>query len=380
MVPQVPRPRLPALDLFRGATVAGMIIVNTPGSADHLWWPLDHAAWNGFTPTDLVFPAFLFAVGFALALSFPRPVDAQGWRRIARRVASLIAIGWAWQMLARPALADFRLFGVLQRIGLCYGIVATVAPRTARRDPAGRRHLRWRVLAFASLAVLMGYAALMLLVPVPGFGAGVLTPEGNLAGFVDRAVVGTAHLWQLGTDAAGNRVYDPEGLLSTIPALANVLIGMLAAIVWQRLPVRAAAWIALGGVALVVTGLAIDPWFPVNKRLWTSSCALLCSGLSALLIAACMALGTGIAESRPLAPFFILGRNAILGYVVSLLIGLAGMRLVVGGESLQAQAFAGVASLVSVPDLASFLYALGVLLVVIALLAPLDRRGIHLRL
>ena len=98
-----PPPRLTGLDLFRGLAVAGMIIVNTPGSGHYVWWPLDHAAWNGFTPTDLVFPAFLFAVGVALALSFPRRIDAVLWRRVARRTASLIALGWAWQMLAAIA-------------------------------------------------------------------------------------------------------------------------------------------------------------------------------------------------------------------------------------------------------------------------------------
>ena len=101
-----PRPRLGALDSFRGLTVAGMIIVNTPGSAAHVWWPLDHAEWHGFTPTDLVFPAFLCAMGMALGLSFPRAADAQLWRRVAWRVLALIAIGWAWRMLVQPGLTS----------------------------------------------------------------------------------------------------------------------------------------------------------------------------------------------------------------------------------------------------------------------------------
>lgn len=376
----IARPRLPALDVFRGATVAAMILVNTPGSGDYVWWPLDHAAWNGFTPTDLVFPAFLFAIGVALALSFPRRVDAALWRRIARRVVLLIALGWAWQMLARPGLATFRVYGVLPRIGLCYGAVAVFAALTARRGANGARHLDARVILLAAVAVLAGYAALMLLVPVPGFGAGHLTPEGNLAGYVDRALVGTAHMWRLGTDADGHIVYDPEGLLSTLPALANVLFGLLAAMLWQRTPTRAVRWIALGGFGLAAAGLLLDPFFPINKRLWTSRFALLSSGVTALLLALCMAGGNRAAELEVFAPFRILGRNAILGYIVSLLIGLAGMRIVVGGATLQAHAFAAVLAIVPDPYVASFLFAVGVLSVVVAGLAPLDRRGIHLRL
>lgn len=233
---RIAAPRLEGLDLFRGAAVAGMIVVNTPGSSDHVWWLLDHAAWNGFTPTDLVFPAFLFAVGVALALSFPRRIDAALWRRIARRVAALIALGWAWQMLARPGIATFRVFGVLPRIGLAYGLVAAFAILTARRDAQGRARLRAAAIAGAAVALLAVYAALMLRVPVPGHGAGQLTPDGNLAGYVDRLIVGPAHLWRFGTDAAGKVVYDPEGLLSTVPALANVLFGMLAALAWRHAP------------------------------------------------------------------------------------------------------------------------------------------------
>jgi predicted acyltransferase len=375
-----PPTRLTGLDLFRGLAVAGMIIVNTPGSGLYVWWPLDHAPWDGFTPTDLVFPAFLFAVGVALGLAFPRIVDAAMWRRVARRTASLIALGWAWQMLARPGIATFRLMGVLPRIGLCYGVVAAFVMLTARRDADGRARLdRWLIGA-AALAVLAGYAALMLLVPVPGYGAGVLTPDGNLAGHVDRAILTPAHMWRLGTGVAGNVVYDPEGLLSTLPSLANVLFGMLAAIVWRRAPNRALLWIALGGIALTLAGLLIAPAFPINKRLWSSSYALFSSGLSALLLAAAMLASGRAALKRLFAPLYVLGMNAILGYMVSLLLGLAGMRLYLGNATLGAHAFTAMQIIAPDPYFASFLCSLAVLALVIGLLVPLHRRGIHLRL
>lgn len=375
-----PPTRLTGLDLFRGTAVAGMIIVNTPGSGQYVWWPLDHAAWNGFTPTDLVFPAFLFAVGVALALSFPRRVDGAMWRRVARRTASLIALGWAWQMLARPGLANFRLMGVLPRIALCYGLVAALVMLTARRDADGRARLDPRTIGGTAVAILVGYAALMLFVPVPGHGTGQLTPDGNLAGYVDRMLLTPAHMWRFGTGASGTVVYDPEGLLSTLPALANVLFGMLAAIAWQRAPGRAVAWIALGGIVLIVAGLLLDPVFPINKRLWSSSYALFSSGLSALLLALAMLASGHAALNRWFAPLYLLGMNAILGYMVSLLLGLAGMRLHIGTATLGAHAFAAMQTVAPDPYLASFLCSLAVLMLVIGLLVPLHRRGIHLRL
>jgi predicted acyltransferase len=363
-----PRPRLAALDSFRGLIVAGMIIVNTPGSGEHVWWPLDHAEWHGFTPTDMVFPAFLCAMGVALGLSFPRAITMQLWRRVGWRVFALIAIGWAWQMLARPGIETFRVFGVLPRLGLCFGLAATFAILTALRASDGKARLNPTAILIAIIVLLLFYWAAMAL-------GGDFTPEGNLAGQVDRAIVGANHMWRLGRDAAGNVVYDPEGLCSTLPATANVLFGLLAALAWQRAPDRAALWIALAGLALVLLGLALAPFFPINKKIWTSSYVLLSTGLSALLFAACIVATRSAAVRRALRPFDMLGMNAILAYVVSLLIGLAGMRL-----GFQAAGFAALDGLLHAACLASFLYALAVLLVVLALMIPLHRRGIHLRL
>jgi len=373
------RPRLAGLDIFRGLAVAGMILVNTPGSWSHLWWPLDHAEWHGWTPTDLVFPAFLFAVGVALALSFPRKVDGGTWRKIARRTLLLIAIGWGLQLIARPELASFRFPGVLQRIALCYALAASFAILTASTLGDGRRSLRPAPILAMTVVALLLYWALLAFVPVPGYGAGQLSPEGNLTGFIDRAVFTTAHIWRGGTDAAGNIVYDPEGLLSTMSALANVLFGMLAAIVWQRDPSRATLRIALAGVLLIAIGLLLHPVLPINKKLWTSSFAIFTSGSSALLLALCMA-ATRSGVPRLLAPLHMLGMNAILGYVLSVLIGIAGFRLFIGDASVQDWGFARLSSLIPDPHAASFAYALIALALVLAALVPFHRRGIHLRL
>lgn len=367
--------RLAGLDLFRGLTVACMVIVNTPGSWDHVWWPLDHAEWHGFTPTDLVFPAFLCAMGVALGLSFPRAIDGGVWTRIVRRSLLLVALGWGFGLLAHGP-TDFRVFGVLPRLGLCYGLAATLAILTARRDAAGKAHLSAPALGIAAAALLLGYWALMTLVAAPGHAAGDLSPAGNLAGWIDRITVGTHHMYRYGTDEAGNIVYDPEGLLSTLPALVNVLLGVLAALLWKRDPARATLRILLAGVILAAIGYAWSFGFPLNKKLWTSSFALWTSGLSAIVFAGCIVASGSAAVRKALWPLDVLGMNAILGYMVSLLLSLAAAR-----SGFQRAAWGWLEG--AMPGsllLASFLFALGLLLVVIALLIPLHRRGIHLRL
>src|SRR5215831_19205992 len=208
-----PPARLESLDVFRGLTIAGMILVSTPGTWTAVYAPLDHAIWNGWTPTDLVFPFLLFAMGAALPFALSRRRgEPRGIRRhVLRRAALLFALGLLLNAIetAPPLnLETFRIPGVLQRIALVYAAVAALTERTS---------LRTQVLA--ALAGLFGYWALLTLVPVPGIGAGVLTPDGNLASYIDRAVLGH-HLL--------TPVYDPEGLLSTIPAIATALAGVFA--------------------------------------------------------------------------------------------------------------------------------------------------------
>jgi len=380
--------RLAALDVFRGLAVAGMIIVNDPGSWKYVWWPLDHAPWHGWTPTDIVFPAFLFAVGTALGLSFPRRLGSGDrrilWGKIGRRVLALIGLGLAFTLIRHHDLETLRLPGVLQRIGLCYGLAAALALLTARRGPDELWQLNLPVIAGTALLILAGYWAAMALIPVPGFGAGVLTPEGNLAGYVDRAVLTTRHMWSGGTDARGDIVYDPEGLLSTFPALVNILCGMFVAVAWRQRPARAAGWIAIGGVALLAAGLLLDPVFPLNKRLWTSSFALATSGVSAILFALCMAATRRARIDRWLAPFRVFGMNAILAYSLSVLLAIAAIQPIVpAGQAMvtpMGWVFARILAMVSDPWLASFLCSLVLLALVFAVIFPLHRRGIHFRL
>ncbi len=297
------RARLESLDVFRGLAVAGMIVVNSAGG--ELNYPqLEHAGWNGLTCADLVFPAFLFAMGVSLtiALTARRAAGAEKadlLRRALRRSAVVFGLGLALSGFPFVALGHLRVMNVLQRIALCSlfasGLFLAESPVAELAAAAG---------------ALVGYWLLMTRVPVPGHGAGDLSPAGNLASYLDRRLLG-GHLYR--------PLYDPEGLLSTLPALSSGIFGMLAGrALLSRAPAPAkAAALAAAGTAAVVAGAVWSLWFPVNKSLWTSSYATLTAGTSALGLAACY----WLIEARGLRawslPFKILGMNALAAYVAS---------------------------------------------------------------
>jgi predicted acyltransferase len=394
--------RLVALDAFRGLAVAGMIVVTSPGAWDRGYGQLRHADWNGATLADMVFPAFLFGVGVAIGLSFPRAMGAPAerrlyWWRVARRTMLLILLGLALELtyrwtvalgatgLGQPGVESLRIPGILQRIALCYALAASLAALTAQRDAEGKAHINAGAVAVAIAGLLLLYWALVTFVPVPGYGAGRLDQEGSLAAFIDRAVFTPAHMWQLGGPKwHGPVFYDPEGLLSTLPAATNVLLGMLAALALKRAPDRAIFHIAIAGALFLAAGLLLDPVFPINKKLWTSSFALLSGGFSALLLAALLATLRGDLAVRLSGPLLILGGNAILAFALSTLLG----RLYTfpfpgpGGASASPQAWLNARMLDIMPDpwLASLACALLMLALIIFLLWPLHRRAIHLRL
>ena len=394
--------RVPGLDVLRGLAVAGMIIVTSPGDWGKIYWPLRHADWNGWTPTDIVFPTFLFSVGVAIGLSFPKPLGdlvarAALWRRVARRVASLLALGlvlnWLYTAAVHVGLPaphpyawnEFRIPGVPQRIGLCYlftiGLIVATASNKAGRGAAIDVRMVW----IAAASILIVYWALLQLVPVPGFGAGHLDPEGSLPAWLDRRVFTPAYMWPLGSKSWGGPVtYDPEGLLSTLPATVNVLFGALAARELRIAPERALTRIAIAGALLAAAGLLLDPVLPINKRLWTSSFALLSSGVSALALVCCvLGLRSGRVD-RAALPFKILGGNAILAFTVSILLGYAaGLPILQwAGKSVTPQYWGDQVALSIIADdyLASLACALAVLALITAMIWPLHRRAIHFRL
>ena len=379
--------RLIALDVLRGLAVAGMILANSPGSWTDIYDQLDHAAWNGFTATDMVFPTFLFSVGVAVGLSFPRALSdadkAKSWSRLIRRSLSLIAVGLCLNFLAHLHLSTLRIPGILQRIGLCYAIATGLVLLTVRRRGDGLAAINRGMVAGAIGVLLVGYWALLTFVPVPGHGAGQLDPAGSLTAFIDRSVWTTAHIWKYGTDAAGAVVYDPEGLLSTLPATANVLIGILAGTAWKQAPGRRTALlIGAAGVTLIAAGLLADPVFPINKRLWTSSFALLSSGVGAVLLSL-LTLALEKAAARTIAtPLRVLGGNAMLAFVLSVLLDIFSTYDVFKGgtQTPQAWGMALARSFIAEPKLASLACAVAILLFITALIWPLHKRAIHWRL
>jgi len=301
-----------ALDVLRGLTIAGMILVNNPGSWSHIYPPLRHAAWHGCTPTDLVFPFFLFMVGVSIPLALERRVEAaDGSARAAvpkvlRRGAVLFGLGLVLAGFPEYDFSRIRIMGVLQRIALCY-VGAALLFLFARP----------KVRVIVALVCLFAYWPLLELTPVPGVGAPDIDTAGgrHIAGWLDRAALGN-HVWRRGD-------YDPEGLLSTIPALATTLIGVFAGATLRRphgLAVAARA-LASWGLLLAVAGWLWGRVFPINKPLWTSSYAVLTAGLAMFALAALLCVFDLCPLSRWRAriarPFQVYGVNAITVFVGS---------------------------------------------------------------
>jgi predicted acyltransferase len=355
--PATGRLRLESLDVFRGLTIAGMILVNNPGAASY--WPLDHAdelmtahpsGWypgkwwvdaNGWTPTDLIFPFFLFIVGASMVLSFAAR-RTRGDSRLAlikhaaRRTALILLIGYAIRILPYVDFSHMRYPGVLQRIAVVYLFASVITLWTSTRG---------RIIWIAAL--LAGYYAVTRFVPVPGCDPAMwMTQHCSLAGFVDRKLM-LGHLYR--------RDFDPEGLLSTLPAIATTLLGTLAGeFLRGASPQRAKnglagdpaaslqhklRGLAIAGVAGVAAGYAWHPWFPISKPLWTSSYALFTAGAACLLLALCWWLIEMRGWRAWARPFLWLGSNAILVYALSTFLGKLGSIIKVsdGGETITVQ-------------------------------------------
>lgn len=304
-----------SLDVFRGATVAAMILVNNPGSWSHLYAPLAHAQWHGWTLTDLVFPFFLFAVGNALALTTSagrEPTAVDFWRRWLQRTLLIFGIGLllnAWPRVLWGDLDALRVMGVLQRIALCWAVAALVV-----------RAGGIRAAMITSIVLLGGY---WLACQLWAHGADPYSLEGFFGTHLDRALLGEAHLYR------GEGVpFDPEGLGSTPPAIAQVLLGYLIAALWlPRRDTNGASlrWIGVG-LGLVALGLLGSQVMPINKKIWTSTYVLLTSGLSLITLIVAWNILRRFKSATDGSPGFLrngftaFGRNALLIFALSGLI------------------------------------------------------------
>ena len=308
--------RLVSVDVFRGMTIVAMILVNNPGNWGTTYGPLKHAEWHGWTPTDLVFPFFLFIVGVAIVLALKPRVDAGTPKsplvvKVVKR--SVILFGLGLFLSGYPfglfgprgfgeLLETWRIPGVLQRIAICYLVVSLLV-----------LFCRVRTLKVLTIVFLVGYWVLMTLVPVPGLGTpNIDDPGGHLSAWIDRAVFGD-HVWVY------SKVYDPEGLLSTLPALATTLFGVFAGLLLSSgvAPVERVARLFVFGGLLVCGGFVWGWSFPINKPIWTSSYAVFTAGLAMCGLALCSWF-FDIRDNPRTAKFFtIYGVNAIALYVGS---------------------------------------------------------------
>ncbi|CAN5413341.1 lpg1661 family Dot/Icm T4SS effector [soil metagenome] len=321
----VPQPRVLSIDILRGLTIALMIVVNDAGDGAHIWWPLEHAPWNGYTPTDLVFPTFLFLVGCSIVFSMAGRL-ARGASKahlashVVRRSVLIILLGWFLTLAPYFPFTALRFYGVLPRIGLCYLIAGLIFIGIQRA----------RTLVVLTAVLLVGYWILMRFVPVPGFGTPtheipLLDPDQNLVAWLDRHIVAfTQHY--LHTGRLYQTVRDPEGLLSTLPSVATTLLGILAGLYMRSSqPVRTKTLGLLGsGAASLAAGYLWSVWFPINKKLWTSSYVLVSAGWALLLLGALYWLLDVRQEqlksklvSALIWPFRVFGSNAIAAYTVS---------------------------------------------------------------
>lgn len=339
--------RIISLDALRGFTIAAMILVNFPGNGKHVFPPLEHAHWNGWTPTDLIFPFFLFIVGVSIVLSLTkRKQQAISMtplhRKIIWRAVKIFVVGLllnALGLIPEFHLSELRVTGVLQRIAIVYLICSFLFLHVS---------IRWQVIIGAVILVI--YLIVMMFVPVPGVGIPMLEPGVNLAAWVDNHLLPGA-MWQ-GT-------WDPEGILSTFPAIATGLTGVFAGILLKSGQTQERKIILLfsAGFCALILGRIWGWFFPINKNLWTSSFVLFTSGLAAMTLAVTMFILDLLGYVRFTKPWIIFGSNAITVYVLAGILSPFFYDLKVKGDSLNMHFFRLFTEVGLPPQLVSALYA-----------------------
>ena len=383
MSEEIGQNRLLSLDVFRGMTIAGMVLVNNPGSWSHIYSPLAHAEWHGVTPTDFVFPFFLFIVGIAITLALGKRVEngvvnLDIYTKIFRR--ALIIFGWGLFLATFPFynftkgewldVSNVRIMGVLQRIAVCYLVASLIFIRT-----------NWKQQAFIATALLLIYWTLMTLINVPGCDATTFNDKTcNLAAYFDRLILTENHIWK------SAKVFDPEGLLSTIPAIATTLTGVLCGH-WLRREKsddEKVSAMFFSGLVLMAVGWAWSFWFPINKSLWTSSYVVYTAGLALSFLGFCYWLIDIKGYKKWAKPFVIFGVNALALYVFSGLVSkLLGLIKVTGAEgkstSLQGWIFDVMFLPLASPINASLMFAISYILMWLFLMWLLYRKRIYIK-
>lgn len=389
--------RLISLDALRGYTIALMVIVNDPGSWSHVYPPLLHAQWHGVTLTDLVFPFFLFIVGVSIALAYTKRVDAGPGKKdlhtkIVSRAVKIMLLGWFLSLWPTFDFAAMRYAGVLPRIAVVFFVCALIF-----------LHTSWKQQMWIASLVLVGYWLLMALVPVPiddvirqalatgqvsysegllhigpitqlshGFIAANYEPGVNITAWLDRLLV-PGHFWQ--------KTWDPEGLMSTFPAIVTGMSGMLIGKLMLSIEdtQRRLTWMFFIGFSLYLLGGAWGWFMPLNKNLWTSSYTLWTAGLCTMGLAACMLVVDVLGYTRGTKLGRVYGANAITSYVLAEMLTVVFYAPILGGASLNGLWMGGATSAGIPPKLASLLYAIMYMLVIYVPAYVLYRKKIFLK-
>ncbi len=386
--------RFQSLDVFRGATVCLMILVNNPGSWSHIFKPLAHAKWHGLRPTDLVFPFFLFAVGNAMSFVIPRlreAGDAAFWRKIIKRTLIIFAIGlflnwypfirWNndslqfinWVNSSNPE-KGVRILGVLQRIALCYFFASLII-----------YYLKPKTAYFVSLVLLLLYWAICLI----GNPADPFSLEGWYGNVIDRAVLGVPHMYK------GEGVpFDPEGILSTLPAIVQVVFGYFVGMYIKSNSVepnpeqptgavyKMLTGLFVSGVALLITGFAWDTVFPINKKIWTSSYVIYTTGLATITIATMIYLMEVKKVKGFISNFFeVFGKNPLFIFALSAFLPKT-LGLIRMGEGLTPWNWLYKKVFIhtpGAPEIGSLLYAISVIVFMWAIAWWMDKKKIYIK-
>lgn len=313
--------RLISLDAFRGFTIAAMIMVNNPASWSYIYPPLKHAHWNGLSPTDLIFPFFVFIVGVSVALAYTKRLNAgvaKGYmlRKIVIRSVKIFAVGILLWLFPKFDFTSIRIAGVLPRIALVFLACGFLFLNS-----------KWKTQAIVAGVLLLGYWLIMCFIPTPGYGKVILEPGANIAAWIDNKFL-PGYLWQ--------ETWDPEGLLSTLPAIATGITGMLAGhlILSKIKPERKVIYLFSISFFALIIGFFWNYIFPINKNIWTSSFVMVTSGLAGMVLATSIFFVDILGRTRFTKIGIIFGSNAIAVYVLSDVWRLPFYTLQIAGETL----------------------------------------------
>ncbi len=302
--------RILSLDFFRGFAVGGMILVNNPGNWAHVYPPLLHAEWHGWTPTDLIFPFFLFIVGVSVSLALSGLQDqsvskSDLYKKIIRRTLIIFALGLFLSGFPFFDVSSIRIPGVLQRIALCYLFASIIF----LNGPV-KMQIAW------TIGLLLVYWAAMEWIPVPGVGAGSYEKGSNFSAWLDSILL-PGHMW------SHSKTWDPEGIFSTLPAISTTLFGVLTGhlLLSKKIAMEKVALLLVCGNIAIATGLAWSYYLPINKSLWTSSYTVFMSGISMVMLGIAYYLIDIKGWRKGIKPFRVYGMNAITVFVLSGIVG-----------------------------------------------------------